>query len=148
MPVDTIGMHAVFRQIELAAAVKAPFFISAPSLNFLANSQRDPDFRESLLLSDLCTADGIPIVWIAWLAGIPIKNRTAASDISNAVKAEHSSAKRLKIYWFGGPKGVAAAASRAVNAQATTSTAVWFSFPGRNPASKLEAFSLEGAGCP
>ena len=38
-------------------------------------SQLDREFREALILSDLCTADGMPIIWIAWLIGIPIKKR-------------------------------------------------------------------------
>src|SRR5258705_3992200 len=75
MPVDAIGMHATLRRIETAAAGRTPCLISTPNLNFLVNSQLDRDFRDSLILSDLCTADGVPIIWIAWLTGIPIKNR-------------------------------------------------------------------------
>ena len=73
----------------------------------LVISQLDRDFRESLILSDLCTADGMPIIWIARLTGIPIKNRIAGSDIFDALKAEHSTAHPLKIFLFGGPEGVA-----------------------------------------
>ena len=100
MPVDFIGMHAVLRRIESAAAGRTPFLISTPNLNFLVNSQLDRDFRESLILSDLCTADGMPIIWIAWLTGIPIKYRIAGSDIFDALKAEQSSAHPLKIFLF------------------------------------------------
>ena len=39
MPVDAIGMHAVLRRIESAAADRTPFLISTPNLNFLVNSQ-------------------------------------------------------------------------------------------------------------
>ena len=130
MPVDAIGMHAALRRIESAAAAKAPFLISTPNLNFLVNSQLDPDFRESLILSDLCTADGMPIIWIAWLAGIPIKNRIAGSDIFDALKAEHSSAHPLKIFLFGGAEGVAAAASRALNGQPRGLHCVGSLYPG------------------
>jgi N-acetylglucosaminyldiphosphoundecaprenol N-acetyl-beta-D-mannosaminyltransferase len=115
MPVDAIGMHAVLRRIRLAAATRTSFLISTLNLNFLVNSQSDRDFRESLILSDLCTADGVAITWIAWLAGIPIKNRIAGSDIFDALKAERSTALPLKIFLFGGAEGVAAAASRALN---------------------------------
>ena len=73
VPVDAIGMQAVLRRIESAADRRTPFLISAPNLNSLVISRSDKDFRESLVLSDLCTADGMPILWIARLAGIPIK---------------------------------------------------------------------------
>ena len=70
------------------------------------NSQLDWDFRESLLQSDLCPADGMPVVWIAWLLGVPIKDRIAGSDIFDALKAGHDSAKPLKVFLFGGAEGV------------------------------------------
>jgi N-acetylglucosaminyldiphosphoundecaprenol N-acetyl-beta-D-mannosaminyltransferase len=130
MPVDAIGMHAALRRIESAAAGRTPFLISTPNLNFLVNSQLDRDFRESLILSDLCTADGMPIIWIAWLAGIPIKNRIAGSDIFDALKAKHSTAHPLKIFLFGGPEGVAAAASRALNGQPSGLHCVGWLYPG------------------
>ena len=130
MPVDAIGMHAALRRIESAAAGRTPFLISTPNLNFLVNSQLDRDFRESLILSDLCTADGMPIIWIAWLTGIPIKNRIAGSDIFDALKAEHNTAYPLKIFFFGGAEGVAAAASRALNSQPSGLYCVGSLYPG------------------
>src|SRR5262249_46587216 len=64
LPIDVLDMPAVLRRIELAAANRAALFISTPNLNFLANSRSDVEFRESLLDSDLCPADGMPIVWL------------------------------------------------------------------------------------
>jgi N-acetylglucosaminyldiphosphoundecaprenol N-acetyl-beta-D-mannosaminyltransferase len=130
MPVDAIGRHAALRRIELAAAGLSPFLISTPNLHFLVNSQLDSDFRESLILSDLCTPDGMPIIWIAWLTGIPIKNRVAGSDIFDALKAQHSTAHPLKVFLFGGPKGVAKAASRALNGQPSGLHCVGWLYPG------------------
>jgi N-acetylglucosaminyldiphosphoundecaprenol N-acetyl-beta-D-mannosaminyltransferase len=115
MPIDAIEMPAALRRIE--AAVAAPFVLSTPNLNFLVISQTDPAFRESLLLSDLCVADGMPIVWIARILGIPIKSRIAGSDIFAALKSAKRSAKPLKVILFGGAEGVAAAAGRAINAE-------------------------------
>ena len=57
--------------------------------------------------------------------GVPIKNRIAGSDIFDALKAGHSSAKPLKVFLFGGAEGVAAAACRALNAQAERALLRW-----------------------
>jgi N-acetylglucosaminyldiphosphoundecaprenol N-acetyl-beta-D-mannosaminyltransferase len=130
IPVDAIDMPAVLSRIEAAAAGAAPFVISTPNLNFLVNSQVDPEFRESLLLSDLCPADGMPIVWIAWLSGIPIKARVAGSDIFDALKAGHGSARPLRVFLFGGLEGVAAAAARALNVRPGGLQCVGSMFPG------------------
>ena len=72
----------------------------------------------------------MPIIWIAWLAGIPIKSRIAGSDLFDALKAEHSSAHPLKIFLFGGAEGVAAAASRALNSQPRGLHCVGSLYPG------------------
>ena len=47
MPIDAIEMPAVMQSIEMAAANAMPFVISTPNINFLVNSQNDPEFRES-----------------------------------------------------------------------------------------------------
>jgi N-acetylglucosaminyldiphosphoundecaprenol N-acetyl-beta-D-mannosaminyltransferase len=130
IPIDAICMTDALRRIASAAAGRAPFLISTPNLNFLVNSHSDPNFRESLISSDLCTADGIPILWIAWLLRIPIKYRIAGSDIFDALKSEQSSEYPLKIFFFGGAEGVAAAASRVVNGQPRGICCVGSLYPG------------------
>ena len=86
IPIDAIEMSAVLRIIGMAAANRAPFVISTPNLNFLVNSQSDAEFRESVLLSDLCPADGMPIVWIARLMGIPINAGSQVLIFSKRLK--------------------------------------------------------------
>src|SRR5271170_3598049 len=109
IPIDAIEMPAVLSRIDAAAANAAPFLISTPNLNFLVNSQTDPEFRKSLLLSDLCPPDGMPIVWIARLMGIPIKRRIAGSDMFEALKSRRRPEGPLKIFLFGATEQVAAA---------------------------------------
>src|SRR5689334_2896895 len=130
MPIDAVEIPDVLHKIEIAAARRQPFVISTPNLNFLVSSQRDPAFRESLLLSDLCTADGIPIVWIARLTGVPIKRRAAGSDVFEQLKTEHRSARPLKVMLFGGGEGVASAASDMINGSRGGLTCVGAMSPG------------------
>src|SRR5262245_21812289 len=107
IPIDAIDMPEVVRRIETAAATRSPFLISTPNVNFLIGSRHDEHFRESLLRSDLCPADGMPLVWIAKLTGVPIRKRVAGSDIFEVLKAAHDPARRLKLYLFGGGEGAA-----------------------------------------
>ena len=129
IPVDAIDMAAVLRRIETAAANATPFLISTANLNFLVTSRSDEEFRASLLLSDLCTADGMPIVWIARLLGIPIKARVAGSDIFEALKSAQNS-RRLKVFLFGGGEGAAAAACSKLNAEPSRMTCAGSFYPG------------------
>lgn len=130
IPVDAIEMQTVLRRIQAAAATRTTFLVSTANLNFLVNSRSDEDFRESLILSDLCTADGIAITWIAWLAGVPIKTRITGCDIFEALKAGRTSAHPLKVFLFGGAEGVAEVASRTLNGQRSELTCVGWLNPG------------------
>jgi N-acetylglucosaminyldiphosphoundecaprenol N-acetyl-beta-D-mannosaminyltransferase len=122
-------MPAVLQSIEAAAKHRIPFVISTPNLNFLVNSQSDAEFRETLLMSDLCPADGMPIIWIAMLIGIPIRTRIAGSDIFEALKAYPRSAP-LKVVLFGASEGAAAAASKRLNSDSASLKCVGWVYPG------------------
>ena len=123
IPIDAIDMCTVLRKICAAAAERQSFLISTPNLNFLSNSQADVEFRESLLASDLCPPDGMPIVWIARLLRAPIYRRIAGSDIFAALREGYrsfqchgeASFRPLKIFLFGGTEQVAAEACRRLN---------------------------------
>lgn len=130
VPIDAIEMPGIMRRIEMAAASKKPFVISTPNLNFLVSSQAHQEFRESLLASNLCPADGMPIVWIARLIGIPIRNRVAGSDIFQMLKMHHDLARPLKVFFFGGAEGVAAKARSMLDEERSGLRCVGSMYPG------------------
>ncbi|WP_284421392.1 MULTISPECIES: WecB/TagA/CpsF family glycosyltransferase [unclassified Bradyrhizobium] len=123
-------MRGVLRRIRDAARSRTRFLISTPNLNFLVTSQSNRSFRDSLILSDLCTVDGMPVVWIARLIGIPIKTRTAGADIFDALKSDAGSASSLKLFLFGGPEGAAERAARTLNSNSGGLRCVGWSNPG------------------
>ena len=130
IPIDVIEMPEVLRAIETAAKSANAFVISTPNLNFLVNSQDDVLFRESLLASNLCPADGMPIVWIAKLLGLPLKHRIAGSDIFEALKTRQPLGRPLKVFLFGATESVAAAAAKALSAKPDSLVCVGWSCPG------------------
>ena len=130
IPIDAIDMSALLRAVENAATEKSAFLVSTPNLNFLVQSQTDPAFRETVLLSELCPADGMAIVWIARLLGLPIKERVAGSDMLEALKQNYNCAPRLKLFLFGGAEGVVEAAAEALNRNSGGLSCVGFINPG------------------
>jgi N-acetylglucosaminyldiphosphoundecaprenol N-acetyl-beta-D-mannosaminyltransferase len=140
--IDAIEMPAVLHRIRAAAATAAPFVVSTPNLHFLVLSLTDREFRETVLDSDLCPADGIPVVWIARLMGIPIKGRIAGSDIFQALKIDRSTARPVKVFLFGGAEGVAEAASRALNLASGGLTCVGWVYPGFGTVAEMSADSV------
>jgi N-acetylglucosaminyldiphosphoundecaprenol N-acetyl-beta-D-mannosaminyltransferase len=130
VPIDAIGRAAVLGRIRDAARTRTRLLISTPNLNFLVASRSDRSFRDSLILSDLCTVDGMPVVWIARLVGIPIKSRVAGADIFDALKVDTNSRPSLKLFLFGGPEGAAEKAAAALNSRIGGPKCVGWSNPG------------------
>jgi N-acetylglucosaminyldiphosphoundecaprenol N-acetyl-beta-D-mannosaminyltransferase len=70
-----------------------------------------------MLLSDLCLADGMPLIWIAKLLRIPIYERIAGSDLFGRLKSTNGTVRRLRVFLLGGAEGVAATVCEKLNAQ-------------------------------
>jgi N-acetylglucosaminyldiphosphoundecaprenol N-acetyl-beta-D-mannosaminyltransferase len=113
LPFDAVTLDEAVSRIAQAVGERTPLFLSTPNLNFLMASQRDPAFQRSVLNSDLSVADGMPIVWIARLLGIPLPGRVAGSDIFEALM--RGECGPIKLYLFGGEAGVAERAAARIN---------------------------------
>jgi N-acetylglucosaminyldiphosphoundecaprenol N-acetyl-beta-D-mannosaminyltransferase len=117
IPIDVTGLLTLLRKLEAAVKYRKPFLISTPNVNFLITSQGEKQFRECLLLSDLCPVDGMPIVWIARMLGIPIKDRVSGADLFDALKLADRFDRRLGVFLFGGADELAALVGKNLNAR-------------------------------
>jgi N-acetylglucosaminyldiphosphoundecaprenol N-acetyl-beta-D-mannosaminyltransferase len=90
-------------------------------------------------MSDLCTADGIAVVWLARLLGIPIKHRIAGADFLEAFRNGDDGSPPLKLYLFGGAEGIAEAAAKAINARSSRVRCVGWHYPGFGSAADMSA---------
>ena len=116
IPIDVIDFSSASRRLTEAAHHRRPYLFSTPNLNFLVNARRDVDFRTSLLLSDLCPADGMVVVWLARLLGIPLKERVAGADVFQSLRADQSARTPLRVFLMGGDAGIADKLSADLNA--------------------------------
>ncbi len=128
LPFDALNLATAEQRIRTAVTNRLPCFLSTPNLNFLIACQTDAEFRESVINSDLNIADGMPLVWIARLLGIPIRERVAGSDLFELLRKDTSTP--LSVYFFGGMEGVAEAACRRLNAQPSGLVCVGYETPG------------------
>jgi N-acetylglucosaminyldiphosphoundecaprenol N-acetyl-beta-D-mannosaminyltransferase len=144
VPVDAITMDGLVDRIFQAATLHSPLFISTPNLNYLMLSQRDPAFRRSLLESDICPADGVGVLLICRLLGIPITSRVSGSDLPAALRAIQTSAGDvLRIALLGGEPGVGERACQAINAGDTERLLCVAAIdPGRMTAEKMSDPSI------
>jgi N-acetylglucosaminyldiphosphoundecaprenol N-acetyl-beta-D-mannosaminyltransferase len=103
----------------------------------MLTAQAEPAFRDSIIAGDLAIVDGMPLIWIARLLGVPLKERVAGADLFEALlRGEGGS---LKVYFFGAPDGVAEKASQRLNALAGPMRCVGFASPGFGSVEALSA---------
>lgn len=128
---DAIDMK---KTVDVISAVcgntckRAPFFISTPNINFLAQSISNQSFRDSVLFSDLVVADGMPIVWLSKFLNIPIRERVAGASLFESLLSLNTLCK--SFFFFGGPDGAAQKAHEKINESGTHVQSVGYISPG------------------
>lgn len=111
LPFDVINLESSVEQIQTAVLENQSCFFSTPNLNFVIATQTDTDFFQSVVDSDLSVADGMPLIWVAKLLGIPLVERVAGSDIFKKLSENDVSDNKVSVFFFGGEEGTAEAAS-------------------------------------
>jgi N-acetylglucosaminyldiphosphoundecaprenol N-acetyl-beta-D-mannosaminyltransferase len=113
LPFDAIGIDVAVQRIREAAFAGRRCFVSTPNLNFAIAAHSDPAFRGSVLRSDLSLVDGMPLVWVARLVGLPVRERVSGSDVFEALQRHPG--PPLNVFLFGGPPGAAARAAESID---------------------------------
>lgn len=151
LPFDALTLDQAVANIRMAAQTHTPCFFSTPNLNFLIASQTNAAFRQSVVDSDLSLADGMPVVWLAKLLAIPLPERVAGSDVFEALRQPQQGGQKIKVYFFGGPPGVAQRAAEKINTENAGMVCVGYETPGfgsvedMSSADTLEKINTSGA---
>lgn len=133
LPFDAVDLNQAVQHLRDAVRERQRCVLTTPNLNFAVGARSDAAFRASVLRSQLCVADGMPIVWLARLLGAPLAQRVAGSDVFEALKQSSpraASQGRLRVFFFGGPEGAAQAAADALGARGGALDAVGHDAPG------------------
>jgi exopolysaccharide biosynthesis WecB/TagA/CpsF family protein len=80
--------------------------IATVNVDFLVNALADPEVRRLLQDASLNVADGLPVVWSARLAGMPLRERVTGADLVPALAAA-AAGRGWRIHFFGSAPGVA-----------------------------------------
>jgi N-acetylglucosaminyldiphosphoundecaprenol N-acetyl-beta-D-mannosaminyltransferase len=137
LPFDAIDMQQTVEFVHRSVAEKYPCFISTPNLNFLITSQVDPAFRNSVLNSELSIADGMPLIWVARMLGVPLPERVTGSGLIEALRSVDIDRKIVRVFFFGGEAGVAELACEVINNEKGGISCVGFYYPGFGPVSEM-----------
>ena len=113
LPFDAVTRAQAVDRVRDAARSRRRLFLSTPNVNFAAGCVGDAVFRESVVRSDLSTADGAPIVWLARLMGIPLPERVTGADLFEDLA--DGEGHRVAVYFFGGGNCTADMAAKRLN---------------------------------
>jgi N-acetylglucosaminyldiphosphoundecaprenol N-acetyl-beta-D-mannosaminyltransferase len=128
LPFDALSLPQAVAHIADAALNGVPCCFATPNLNFLITAQKDAAFRQAVIRCDLSLADGMPIVWLAKMVGVPLPERVSGSDVFDALRNSHG--ETIRVFFFGGPPGVAELASQRINQEKKRLVCVGFESPG------------------
>ncbi|WP_246039438.1 WecB/TagA/CpsF family glycosyltransferase [Glycomyces buryatensis] len=89
--------------------------IVTPNVDIMAAARCSRELRTIIEASDLVVADGAPLVWASKLAGTPLPERVAGSDLVWSL-SEAAAGRGLKVALLGGtPDGAARPTERAAD---------------------------------
>jgi N-acetylglucosaminyldiphosphoundecaprenol N-acetyl-beta-D-mannosaminyltransferase len=111
LPFDTVNLDSAYEYINFAIESGQHCFLTTPNLNFIISALDDEKFRNSVLMSDLVVADGMPIVWLAKFLSLSITERVAGSSLFERF-LQTPVLKKKKVFFFGGPDGAGLSAQK------------------------------------
>ena len=129
LPFDAVSLSDAAEIITQSIDQKTPCFLSTPNLNFTVMAQDDAAFYDSVIQSDLVVVDGMPLIWVAKLLDIPIKQRVAGSDLF-AYLSDKPRVKKIRVFFFGGESGIAENAHHELNRTSSGMESCGFYDPG------------------
>lgn len=129
LPFDRVNLNDSIQRLNSGIDELTSCFLSTPNLNFAISSQSDEAFFRSVVDSDLSVVDGMPLIWVAKLLGIPIKDRVAGSTLFDEL-SKQSREDKIRVFFFGGQDGVAEKAHRKLNESSAGMVSCGFYGPG------------------
>jgi N-acetylglucosaminyldiphosphoundecaprenol N-acetyl-beta-D-mannosaminyltransferase len=146
LPLDAVGMEETLESVRSAANDGRRLFLTTPNLNFVVASLNDPSFRNSVINSDLSVADGMPLIWVARLLGIPIHERVAGSGLFEALMGTDPLGRPpIRAFFFGGEEGVAERACQRLNEEADGIVGVGSYCPGFGTVEQMSTREIIGS---
>lgn len=128
LPIDAVSLPQAAQLLNHARSTGERCFFSTPNLNFVIASLSNATFRDSVCQSDLSLADGMPLVWVARLLDIPVRERVSGSGLFEFLRK--NSPAQWRVFFFGGPMGTGQEACLAIGAHEAAMRPTGYIYPG------------------
>ena len=106
VPVSAIDMTQALTTIDGWVETRAQHYVCVTGVHGVMESQSDEELRTIHAKAGMVTPDGMPLVWLAHLAGRPHVERVYGPDLMLAC-CQRSLETGARHYFFGGAPGIA-----------------------------------------
>ena len=114
LPVDNLTMAQTKALLRERCTQEGNTVLATINVNWVAESFRDPTFRDAIINSDLVVLDGKPLLWLSRLLGCPMRETVPGSTLIQELLEEPSD-QPLSIFLFGGEGEAAERAMQRIN---------------------------------
>ena len=114
LPVDNLTIAQTKALLRERCTQEGNTVLATINVNWVAQSLREPAFREAIINSDLVVLDGKPLLWLAQLLGCPMRETVPGSTLIQEL-LEEPSEQALTIFLFGGEGDAAERAMLRIN---------------------------------
>lgn len=104
--VDNLTMCEAVDEVNKLIQKKMPSYVVTPNVDHIVKLEKDEEFKAVYKNADLILTDGMPLIWISKLKGMPIKEKVSGSDFFPKV-CELAANKGYSIFLLGAAEGVA-----------------------------------------
>jgi len=114
--VHKLTMDETVGRIDRAIAANLGGWVVTPNLDILHKLTHDASFAALVEPATIRVADGMPLVWASRIAGNPLPERVAGSDLVWHL-CERAAQRGWRVFLLGGDEGVAEKAARVLEAK-------------------------------
>lgn len=108
VPMDTLTMAETTTAIDRTINAGGKMWLGTPNLDWFTMGKTDDAFRRSMIAADLSVCDGMPVLMLAKLAGIPLQTRVQGSSLFDRLRQVKPSFRGSRsVFFFGGRDGAA-----------------------------------------
>jgi len=105
VPFHDVTMTETLAWIDWLIASKLAAYLATANLDFAAQASADVELQRILVEAALVLCDGTPLFWASRLAGKPLRERVAGSDLVPRLAA-HAEQRGYKIFLLGGEPAI------------------------------------------
>ncbi len=109
--VHKLTMNETINRIDGAIAANRGGWVVTPNLDILHKLTHDAEFAGLVEPATLRLADGMPLIWASRIAGTPLPERVAGSDLVWRI-CELAATRGSGVFLLGGDEGIADKAAR------------------------------------